>query len=67
MQKAFNGPTTVPFDRLRTSVPDYEELAAAVSREETETFVQMKIQHLKRYEDELTEMKRRHPDVLEFL
>lgn len=67
MQEACNGPTTLPFDRLRASVPDYEELAAAVPKEETEAFVQMKLEHLKRYEDELAEMKRRHPDVLAYL
>lgn len=67
MQEALNGPTTVVFAGLRASVPDYEKLAAAVSKEETEAFVQMKLEHLKRYEAELAEMKRRHPDIVEFL
>lgn len=60
MHEANLGPTSVPFARLRASVSDYCKLAAAVSVEKTEEFVQLKLEHLQRYEEELAEAKRRH-------
>ncbi|THW50972.1 hypothetical protein D6D21_01689 [Aureobasidium pullulans] len=63
MQEAFNGPNSVPFSRLREAVPDFEELAAAVSKEDTEAFVKMKMEHKDRYEKDLAEMKERYRGV----
>lgn len=64
MHEAYNGPNNVPFSHLRASVPDFDELAAAVSTKETEAFVQMKLKHLERYKEELAETKRRYPDFV---
>lgn len=64
MHEAYNGPNNVPYSRLRASVPDFDELSAAVSKTDTEAFVQMKLKHLERYEEELAETERRHPDFV---
>ena len=63
MQEAFNGPNSIPFSRLREAVPDFEELAAAVSKEDTEAFVKMKMEHKDHYEKDLAEMKERYRGV----
>lgn len=62
MHEAYHGPNTVPFSHLRAAVSDFDELAAAVSREETEAFVQMKMKHLQSYAEKLAETKRRYPE-----
>ncbi|THZ63368.1 hypothetical protein D6C86_03192 [Aureobasidium pullulans] len=49
--------------RLREAVPDFEELAAAVSKEDAEAFVRMKMEHKDRYEKDLAEMKERYRGV----
>lgn len=64
MHEPYNGPNNVPFSRLRASIPDFDELAAALSTEETDAFVQLKLKHLQRYEEELAETKRRYPDFV---
>lgn len=67
MHEAYNGPTTVPSRHLRAAVPDFDELAAAVSKEETEAFVQMKLKHLECYEEELARTKRRLPGFVQYI
>ncbi|SMR54615.1 unnamed protein product [Zymoseptoria tritici ST99CH_3D1] len=61
LQQGYNGPTSVLFRELRASISDWDELVAAVSTEETEAFVRKKMEHLRRYEEELAETKRRYP------
>ncbi|THZ82486.1 hypothetical protein D6C84_05769 [Aureobasidium pullulans] len=63
MQEAFNGPNSIPFSRLREAVPDFEELAAAISKEDAEAFVRKKMEHKDRYEKDLAEMKERYRGV----
>lgn len=65
MQEAFNGPDYVPFRRLQASVPNFEALAeGAVSQNEVNSFVRMKIGNLEQYKEQLAETKRRHVNIL---
>ncbi|KAE9964324.1 hypothetical protein BLS_008454 [Venturia inaequalis] len=51
--EGFNGPTCVPFQKLRAAVPDFDELAAAIPEEEIDEFVKTKMQHLIDYKNKL--------------
>nr|POE61560.1 hypothetical protein CFP56_77977 [Quercus suber] len=49
IRDSFNGPTLMPWVQLRAAVPDFDEMVKSISQEELETFVSMKIDHLKLY------------------
>lgn len=54
IRESFNGPNLMPFAQLRAAVPDFDELANAIPKEEVEAFVQMKMTHLQHYRTLLT-------------
>ncbi|KAF7546380.1 hypothetical protein G7046_g9317 [Stylonectria norvegica] len=55
--RGFNGPTCVPFVKLREATSDWDELAAAISEEDINSFVQKKKAGLQMYEEQLVDMK----------
>ncbi|KAM5347251.1 hypothetical protein ACJ41O_010256 [Fusarium nematophilum] len=55
--RGFNGPSYVPFVKLREETKDWDELTAAIPEADIHRFVQKKMQDLKKYEDELAQMK----------
>ncbi|KAI5864632.1 hypothetical protein GGS23DRAFT_457488 [Durotheca rogersii] len=62
--RGFNGPTCVPFVKLREETRDWDKLAAAVPEEDINSFVQKKMADLQKYEKQLVEMKERYKIAL---
>ena len=62
--RGFNGPTCVPFVKLREETKDWDELVAAISEEDINSFVQKKMADLQKYEKQLVEMKGRYKVAL---
>lgn len=58
--RGFNGPTCVPFIKLREETKDWDELVAAIPEEDIDCFVQKKMADLQKYEKELVEMQERY-------
>ncbi|KAK7418114.1 hypothetical protein QQZ08_011369 [Neonectria magnoliae] len=58
--RGFNGPTCVPFAKLREETKDWDELVAAIPEEDINSFVQKKMADLLKYEKQLVEMKERY-------
>jgi len=48
--EGFNGPTCVPFQKLRAAVADFDQLVAAIPEGDVHEFVKTKMQHLNEYE-----------------
>lgn len=48
--RGFNGPTCVPFAKLREETEDWDELVAAIPEEDINSFVQKKMAGLPKYE-----------------
>ncbi|KAF5013358.1 hypothetical protein FDECE_635 [Fusarium decemcellulare] len=64
MLRGFNGPTCVPFVKLREETEDWDELVAAIPEEDINSFVQKKMADLQKYEEQLVEMKERYMTAL---
>ncbi|KAF4980844.1 hypothetical protein FZEAL_3242 [Fusarium zealandicum] len=62
--RGFNGPTCVPFVKLREETKDWDELAAAIPEEDISSFVKKKMADLQKYEEQLVEMKERYRTAL---
>ncbi|KAI1741707.1 hypothetical protein F4680DRAFT_414809 [Xylaria scruposa] len=58
--RGFNGPTCVPFTKLREETADWDELASAIPGDKIEAFVQKKMADLERYETQLADMQQRY-------
>lgn len=55
--EGFNGPTHVPFEQLRTAIPDFDELIATVPTKEVDAFVETKMRDLEKYRLKLAEKR----------
>ncbi|KAI1425980.1 kinase-like domain-containing protein [Xylaria sp. FL1777] len=64
LRRGFNGPTCVPFVKLREETEDWDELVSAVPEEEIEAFVQKKVADLQTYETQLAKTQERYEAVL---
>lgn len=62
--RGFNGPTCVPFVKLREETKDWDELVAAIPEQDINSFVQKKMADLQRYEKQLVEMEERYRTAL---
>lgn len=62
--RGFNGPTCVPFVKLREETEDWDELAAAIPDGDIDAFVQRKMTDLQKYEAQLAEIKERYEVAL---
>ncbi|KAI1172663.1 hypothetical protein F4777DRAFT_495602 [Nemania sp. FL0916] len=60
----FNGPTCVPFVKLREETADWDELAAAVPEDEITAFVEKKCADLQTYKMQLAETEERYKVAL---
>lgn len=58
--RGFNGPTCVPFTKLREQTKDWDELASAIPEGEIESFVSKKMADLHKYKEQLAEVKERY-------
>ncbi|OBS25875.1 hypothetical protein FPOA_06409 [Fusarium poae] len=63
--RGFNGPTCVPFMKLREQTKDWDELVSAIPEEEIESFVSNKMADLRKYEGQLAETEERYKIALE--
>ncbi|KAI1120312.1 hypothetical protein F5Y10DRAFT_134548 [Nemania abortiva] len=64
LMRGFNGPSCVPFIKLREETADWDELVSAIPEHETEAFVQQKVEHLQTYETQLAETQARYEVAL---
>lgn len=64
MLRGFNGPTCVPFIKLREETEDWDELVAAIPAEDVDAFVQKKMTDLQEYGKQLPEMQERYREAL---
>lgn len=55
MREPFNSPSSVPFQQLQSHIPDLSHVIHEIPHEKVESFVQLKLEHLKRYDDRLRE------------
>ncbi|RMJ09020.1 hypothetical protein CDV36_011369 [Fusarium kuroshium] len=55
--EGFNGPTQVPFEQLRAAMPDFNDLMAAVPKQEVDAFVATKMRDLEKYRLSLNKKK----------
>jgi hypothetical protein len=62
--RGFNGPTCVPFTKLREETKDWDELVAAIPEEDINVFVEKKMEDLRKYEKQLAEMEERYKVAL---
>ncbi|XXG99424.1 hypothetical protein Hte_005763 [Hypoxylon texense] len=62
--RGFNGPTCVPFIKLREETADWDDLASAIPEDEIDKFVQKKVKDLQIYETQLAEAQERYKVAL---
>ncbi|TGJ85061.1 hypothetical protein E0Z10_g3675 [Xylaria hypoxylon] len=62
--RGFNGPSCVPFVKLREETADWDELVSAIPEDKIKAFVQKKVADLQRYETQLADTQERYEVVL---
>ncbi|KAJ2985237.1 hypothetical protein NUW58_g5643 [Xylaria curta] len=62
--RGFNGPSCVPFLKLREETPDWDELVSAIPEDKIKSFVQKKVAELQKYEMQLAETQKRYEAAL---
>ncbi|KAI3331425.1 hypothetical protein HD806DRAFT_518450 [Xylariaceae sp. AK1471] len=62
--RGFNGPSCVPFIKLREETADWDELVSAIPEDKIKAFVQKKVVDLQKYETQLAETQERYKVAL---
>ncbi|KAI8946441.1 hypothetical protein F4801DRAFT_61795 [Xylaria longipes] len=62
--RGFNGPSCVPFVKLREETADWDELVSAIPEDKIEAFVRKKVADLQTYETQLAETQERYEAAL---
>ncbi|KAI1758245.1 hypothetical protein F4782DRAFT_477124 [Xylaria castorea] len=63
--RGFNGPSCVPFVKLREETADWDELVSDIPEDEIKAFVKKKVADLQTYETQLAEMQERYEVALD--